>query len=510
MTDRNHKLIFASSPDRGLDILLDMWPEIKAKFPDATLDVAYGWKVFDMVAANNPERMEWKNKIMEQMKQEGITDHGRIGKAELKKVRQQCGIWTYPTYFTEINCITALEMQREGVVPVTMAFAALKETVGSGILVDGDISEPTVKKEYLEKLLELMGDEKRWVEEQKKGIEFASTYDWSQIAQDWIKQFDPKPQDLKVSIITPTIRRGFWNIMANNIANQTYKNLEWVIVDDFKQNREEIAKEYAKKYKLDIKYYRGKPRKIKRTYGLVNANNTGLLHCSGQLMVILQDFVLMPETGVEELVILHKQNPNALLAPVDIYRAPKVKPDIESEDWFHGELDVEGELMRKNVRVRNEGVRESTNAYDFEQNYCAVPKVIAQDLGGWYEFMDEGLGFDNTEFAWRALRAGYKLLVDDTNIATCIDHWNALEGTEEHGLGREKRLNDPRFIWEMQMIEDGKLPLRVTQAINDKIELLYEMPEDIPLGGPEVQWMRDHTEEIVTGWLEKYKEGLNV
>lgn len=501
---RNHKLIYASSPDRGLDVLLEMWPEIKAKFPDATLDVAYGWKVFDMITVNNPERLQWKDRIMEQMKQPGITDHGRIGKKELRELRQSCGIWAYPTYFTEINCITALEMQRDGVVPVTVTLAALKETVGAGIKLDVDIYEREGKQAYLEALLELMGDEKRWKEEQAKGIEFASTYDWSKIAKDWTTQFDPKPQDIKVSIITPTIRRGFWNIMADNIANQTYKNLEWVIIDDYKENREHIAKEYAKKYKIDIKYYRGKPRKVKRKFGLVNANNTGLFVSRGQLLVILQDFVLMPETGIEQLVILHKNNPNALLAPCDEYYAPKIKPDTESEDWFHGELDVKGEFMRKNARVLNQGIRESQNPYEFEQNYCAIPKVIAQDLGGWYEFFDESLGFDNTDIAYRALMAGYKIIVDDSNLCACIDHWNALEGTEEHGLGRERTLNDPRYVWALDMIEQGKLPIKRTQEIDDKIELLYTMPDEVPTQDA-VRWIRENTQSIVERWMEEVK-----
>lgn len=497
---RNHKLIYASSPDRGLDVLLNMWPDIKAKFPDATLDVAYGWKVFDMVAANNPERMAWKEKIMEQMKQPGITDHGRIGKKELKELRQKCGIWAYPTYFTEINCITALEMQRDGVVPVTMTLAALKETVGAGVKVEGDIEEQG--PEYLKQLLDLMEDEGKWRKEQQKGIEFTKGYDWSKIAMMWVEGLVQSPQLTKVSIITPTNRRGFWNIMADNISKQTYKNLEWVIIDDYKDNREQIAKDYAKKYGIEIKYYRGKPRKTKRHFGLVNANNTGLFVARGELLVILQDFILMPEDGVEQLVALYKINPNALIAPVDEYYAPKIKPDTESEDWFNGELDVKGEFMRRNARVLNQGVRESTNPFEFEQNYCAIPKAIAQDLGGWYEFYDEGLGFDNTEIAYRAILSGYKLLVDDTNICVCIDHWNTLEGTVEHGLGRERRLSDPRYIWEMQMIEDGKLPLKRTQEIDDKIELLYEMPKEVPTEDA-VKWVRENTEGIVTKWMEE-------
>lgn len=499
---KHHKLFYGSSYDRGLEHLLKMWSDIIAKYPDATLDIAYGWKLFDMFAANNPERMEWKELMVELMKQPGITEHGRLGKEELSKLREQCGIWAYPAHFTEINCITALESQRAGLVPVTTTLAALKETVGAGVKVEGDIYDKETQQAYLEALLGLMGDPVRWETESKKAVEFAKDYDWSKIATDWTEQFESKPEDIKVSIITPTIRKGWWNIMANNIASQTYKNIEWLIVDDYKENREHIAKEYAKKYKLDIKYYRGKPRKKKRTYGLVNANNTGLLHSRGDLLVILQDFVLMPKTGVEQLVVLHRQNPDALIAPCDIYKLPKVKPDIDSEDWFNGDLDVEGQFLRQNVRIKNEGVRETDNPYDFEQNYGAIPRKVAQDLGGWFEFYDEGLGFDNTDIALRAMLAGYKVLVDDTNICVCIDHWEALMGTRENVIGRARKLNDPRYIWAMEMLNAGKLPVRRTQSLDDKIELLYDIPETVH-DDDVVRWLKANGPQIVLNWLEE-------
>jgi coenzyme F420-reducing hydrogenase beta subunit len=72
--------------------------------------------------------------------------------------------------------------------------------------------------------------------------------------------------------------------MAHNIANQTYKNIEWIIVDDYPKNREALAKEYAKKYGIDIKYLRSKKRKVKRTYGLVNAENTGWMAAKGEML----------------------------------------------------------------------------------------------------------------------------------------------------------------------------------------------------------------------------------
>ena len=132
MAFRQHKLFWGSSYDRGLDNLLYMWPDIKKAYPDAELHCCYGWKLFDMLARTNPERRQWKASVEIMMQHPGVIHHGRLGKEELAKVRKECGIWAYPTYFTEINCITALDCMRDGVVPVTMDLAALSEVVGAG------------------------------------------------------------------------------------------------------------------------------------------------------------------------------------------------------------------------------------------------------------------------------------------------------------------------------------------------------------------------------------------
>jgi len=61
---RQHKLLYCSSPDRGLQHLLFMWEDIKEAYPDAELHIAYGCKVFDEIAKNSQERLEWKNNML--------------------------------------------------------------------------------------------------------------------------------------------------------------------------------------------------------------------------------------------------------------------------------------------------------------------------------------------------------------------------------------------------------------------------------------------------------------
>lgn len=504
---RQHKLFWGSSYDRGLNVLLSMWPEIKEKYEDAELHIAYGWDLYDVATVGNAERIEWKKRMVSLMEQNGIIHHGRVGKSELQKIRKECGILPYTSDFTEIFCITAMEAQLDGCVPITPDIAALGEYTTGRVIIKGDIYNSETKKNYLASLLYLMGDEKEWKKLQKEGIEYAKKFTWDKIASKWVREFENKDTSIKISIITPTNRRGWWNIMADNLSKQSYKNFEWIIVDDYKDNRSKIALEYANKYNLDIKYVRGKKRAVKRTYGLVNANNTGFENSTGDLIVLLQDFILISPTSIEELVAIHRKNPNCLIAPVDMYFEPKIKPDTESEDWFNGELDVKGKFMRKNARIQNKEIRYSENPYEFEQNFGAIPRNVLEALGGWYEFFDEGLGFDNTDIAYRALTSGYGLIIDETNVATCIDHWKTLEGTVEHGLGRERRLNDPRFLFLMTMVDNKKLPLKRTQEIDDRIELLYEMPEDVPTKDA-VKWVKANLDKIAAKWIKKYYDLL--
>lgn len=513
MTPKHHKLFSQSSYDRFLDIALFMWPEIKRQVPDAEFHFAYGWQTFDALAANNPERMQWKRSVETMAKQDGVFDHGRMGQEELKKLRQECGILFYPEYFTEIFYIGGVEAQKDGLVPVVSNFkheidgqevyTAIDETIGSGIKVEGNIRDPKVQEEYIKQIVALMKDKKRWKQESAKAQHFARQFAWPIQADKWIDEFKKPISMPEVSIVTPTIREGFWNIMADNIANQTYKVKEWIIVDDYREDRSGIAKEYADLYGLNIKYIRGD--KALGTYdkkcGLVRANNKGWQAATGELLVWLQDFVLMPQNGIESLVDVYRHNPDALIAPVDVYYN-SIEPNRDNKvDWWDGELDIIASKTWTNGRVKNEGIRMSRNPYDWEANYGAISKKILDELNGWWEFMDEGLGYDNTEICYRALESGYKLIVDDTNIAKCINLWPIIGGTSQNILGRDRMLNPPRYEWLVKQTNARKLPIIRDTKIDSSIRLEFSVPKSVK-DEDCAEWINKHTDRIVKAWEE--------
>lgn len=486
-----NKLIYTSSYDRGLINLLVNWETILSNFPDAELHVAYGWDLFDIGYHNNPERRQWKADMVKLMQQPGITDHGRLGKEELSKLRKSCTFWVYPATFTEINCISALEAQRDGLIPVTVPLAALDETVQSGVKVDADISKPEGMQAFLMELFALMGNKDRIKQEKKKAKKHAEEYTVDKIADKWMKTFRT-PQDMPlVTVFTPTIRQGWWIIMSKYLAEQTYKNFEWIIVDDFPEDRSKLAEQFAKRYKLNIRYVRGE--KHERKHSLVRANNIALREAKGELLVFLQDFVLPPVDGIEKLVNVYRKHPRDLIAPVDIAFLPKKEPYLNSEDWFNGETDIKGEVIYKNVRLKMRSTS-SNNPYDFEQNYGAIPVSVARELNGWYEVFDEGLGYDNTDIALRALKNGSLIQLDVTNVAECVHHQTLLKDKELF-LPVARMSNEPRYIWLSRMIEAGTLPVERDVEIDKKMKapvIIPTMPEN-----QLAQWLHNNIDQII-------------
>lgn len=133
------QLVYASSPDRGLLRLLELWPAILSREPGATLKVAYGWENIDkLIGAGRRDLAAFKAKVTGLLDQPGVEWLGRLGQGDLARLYAESSVWAYPTSFLEVSCISAMEAMAGGAVPVTSAGGALGETIGdAGVLVSG-------------------------------------------------------------------------------------------------------------------------------------------------------------------------------------------------------------------------------------------------------------------------------------------------------------------------------------------------------------------------------------
>lgn len=185
-----HKMVYISSPDRGLVYLLKNWASVIKEVPDATLDVYYGFETFDILHRGNPSMQAWKSQMMAMMNQPGIKYFGRVNHTELHKVLGQAGIWAYPTDFEEISCISAMKAQAMGSVPVTTDYAALKETVKNGIKIDINIRKEAGQKEYFEALITALKSDSLQNEMRPNMMNWArENLGWNRVAQDWDTEF---------------------------------------------------------------------------------------------------------------------------------------------------------------------------------------------------------------------------------------------------------------------------------------------------------------------------------
>ena len=127
-----NKFIWSSAVNRGLAQLLDNWPKIKSAIPGATLDVYYPEYSNPHTNWYNIEGILDKFKATQSL---GVTDMGSASQLELHAAMQRASYWMYLTHYEETFCITALEAQAAGVLPVCSNTAALKETVKDGIII---------------------------------------------------------------------------------------------------------------------------------------------------------------------------------------------------------------------------------------------------------------------------------------------------------------------------------------------------------------------------------------
>jgi tetratricopeptide (TPR) repeat protein len=149
---KKHKMVWTSSYDRGLEEFLKNWSYIRSKVPDAELHIFYGWNTYDKMVTMGYRSPDFKNRMLPLLSQEGVYEHGRVGQDELACELLSADVYSYPSNFTEISCISAMRAQACGAIPVTTDFAALSETVKYGHKVSGC----GWSKEYGRKLVEVL------------------------------------------------------------------------------------------------------------------------------------------------------------------------------------------------------------------------------------------------------------------------------------------------------------------------------------------------------------------
>jgi len=125
-----NRFVYTSCSERGLERLLQLWPEILKNIPTAELKIS---SYNNFPGNSDDERML---KIIKQHSS-SIQHCGKLSQPELYNLMECAEYWLYPSNWPETSCITAIEMMRSGVLCLYYPGAGLTNTMnGNGIQIN--------------------------------------------------------------------------------------------------------------------------------------------------------------------------------------------------------------------------------------------------------------------------------------------------------------------------------------------------------------------------------------
>lgn len=157
------RLMYSSTPYRGLEHLPGLFKAIQQRHNDAELHVFSGYDVYR--SGQSPGAPEQALQQLEQIRAAfstlpNVHFRGNVLQAELAREYMRSSILAYPNTFAETSCITALEAQAGGCVTVCSQRGALPETVGqSGVTIPGDPGSTAYNSAFIETVCQLLADD---------------------------------------------------------------------------------------------------------------------------------------------------------------------------------------------------------------------------------------------------------------------------------------------------------------------------------------------------------------
>ncbi|MFB3883117.1 MAG: glycosyltransferase [Armatimonadota bacterium] len=186
-----NRLIYTSRPERGLDVLLNMWPGMKQRRPELRLAIAHYEN--PGADAQMAEYLRTLRDFAERLPDVQLL--GPLNKRLLYAELARSALVVYPAAFPEVSCISMIEAAACGTPVVTSRYCALKETVAggeSGVLIPGDPRGEEYQRAYVDAVVGLLDDQARWQNMSaaaRRRVE--ERYQWEDIAAEWEAILDP-------------------------------------------------------------------------------------------------------------------------------------------------------------------------------------------------------------------------------------------------------------------------------------------------------------------------------
>lgn len=183
-----YSIIYASSPDRGLLSLCYIFSRAREYLPQLKLDVYYGFDNIDkLIAMGDKGWAAKKAQIMKAMDQPNVKWHGRTSQHDLYHAWLTSGIWCYPSNFWETSCITCMEAQAMGAIPLINPVWAQGENTHHGVFIEGDAeNDPYTQVRFAAELVRLASNPELQQQIREEMMPDARRrFDWEVFVDQW-------------------------------------------------------------------------------------------------------------------------------------------------------------------------------------------------------------------------------------------------------------------------------------------------------------------------------------
>jgi glycosyltransferase involved in cell wall biosynthesis len=136
------RLAYTSTPFRGLDTLLDVFPAIRDRVPGVTLEIYSSMQVYHLPPGR--DTADYGHLYRRAATTAGVEYVGSLPQPALARAMRSVDVLAYPNHFAETSCIAVMEALAAGCRVVTSDLAALGETTAGFaalVAVGGDRDE---------------------------------------------------------------------------------------------------------------------------------------------------------------------------------------------------------------------------------------------------------------------------------------------------------------------------------------------------------------------------------
>jgi glycosyltransferase involved in cell wall biosynthesis len=192
--ERDKSIVFISSPDRGLHRILEIFPEIRKRVPDASLEIFYEWKkLYDRGHVEQNIiglRVRHMNALLTRLGmsgENGVYMRGNVSTLKILKKLGQSRVLAYtcePVDFTESFSVATMDACAAGCVPVISDVDCLGEIYGEAAVVVPGLPGHK-KQEWIEAVCKSLTDDDFAKSVTARCIEFSKKFDLRVVALRW-------------------------------------------------------------------------------------------------------------------------------------------------------------------------------------------------------------------------------------------------------------------------------------------------------------------------------------